>query len=106
MLTHKELKLKLNYDSNTGYFTKIIFHKKRGIIKSIYSGLNIEGYIQISINDKLYKGHRLAWFYVHGAWPKDQIDHVNGKRDDNRLENLRECTNAQNSQNKTKPHSN
>ena len=103
MLTHQELKLKLNYDSNTGYFTKIIFHKKLGVIKSIYSRHNNEGYIPIRINDKLYKGHRLAWFYVHGVWPKEQIDHINGERDDNRIANLRECNNSQNSQNQRLP---
>jgi hypothetical protein len=42
--------------------------------------------------------HRLAWFLTYGVWPADQIDHINGIRDDNRLINLREATAQQNLQ--------
>ncbi len=44
--------------------------------------------------------HRLAWLFVHGVWPKEQIDHRNGIRDDNRFVNLREATLAENNQNR------
>jgi hypothetical protein len=43
--------------------------------------------------------HRLAWFYVHGEFPKCELDHINGVRDDNRISNLRECSRAENMQN-------
>ena len=43
--------------------------------------------------------HRLGWLIYHGEWPKDQLDHINGIRDDNRLCNLREATQAQNNAN-------
>jgi hypothetical protein len=45
-----------------------------------------------------YAIHRVAWLLVHGTWPADQIDHINGVRDDNRLCNLREATAQQNLQ--------
>jgi hypothetical protein len=45
--------------------------------------------------------HRLAWLYVHGKYPTDAIDHVNRERDDNRISNLRECQNWQNSANRS-----
>lgn len=40
--------------------------------------------------------HRVAWAMHHGSWPKEQIDHINMARDDNRIANLRESTNGEN----------
>jgi hypothetical protein len=44
--------------------------------------------------------HRLAFFWMYGVWPKDEIDHVNGTKDDNRLINIRPATRSQNERNK------
>jgi hypothetical protein len=52
-------------------------------------------YINFNIGDKLYQGHRLAWFYVHGVWPEHDIRHINKNGHDNRIANLKEITNAQ-----------
>jgi hypothetical protein len=57
------------------------------------------GYITIRINGWNYQAHRLAWLYVHGVWPTDQLDHINGVRDDNRIANLREATSQENNRN-------
>ena len=47
-----------------------------------------KGYRVVVINKKTYKEHRLVWLYHYGHMPKDQIDHINRIRDDNRIENL------------------
>lgn len=57
------------------------------------------GYRSVRVRGRKYKAHRLAWLIVHGDWPSDFLDHINGDRDDNRLVNLRECSNAENLRN-------
>lgn len=53
---------------------------------------NLGGYVQISINRKKYYGHRLAWLWVNGAFPKKDICHINGDLSDNSINNLKEFT--------------
>lgn len=47
------------------------------------------------------KAHRVIWAIVHGEWPRLQIDHINGQKDDNRLENLRDVSARANANNRT-----
>lgn len=60
-------------------------------------------YILICISDKLHKAHRLAWLYMHGTYPDNNIDHINGDGTDNRIVNLRDVTNAENHRNQRRP---
>lgn len=90
----------LHYSPDTGHFTWI----KRGCgvtIGRIAGGsMGNRGYRRIKIDGRMYLAHRLAWLYMKGSWPKDEIDHINMVRDDNRISNLREATRLQNSRNK------
>jgi hypothetical protein len=68
-------------------------------------GLNKQqGYITVSQKFAgvfvMHKAHRIAWFLYHGVWPKDEIDHINNIRNDNRIENLREATRSENQANR------
>ena len=62
-------------------------------------GLNIEGYLVLSIAGSQYKAHRIAWLHFTGQWPTNCIRHRNGLRHDNRFSNLREATIQVNAQN-------
>lgn len=48
-----------------------------------------KGYRSVAIFAKLYIGHRIAWAISTGAWPNDQIDHIDGNKLNNTLCNLR-----------------
>jgi hypothetical protein len=61
-----------------------------------------DGYRHMRVNGKVYREHQLVWFLHKGYLPKE-IDHINCVRDDNRIENLRECTRTENMQNRKNP---
>jgi len=99
-LTQERLKEVLSYSPDSGVFVWI--KNRFGVIVGRVAG-NVSGnrgYRRIKIDGRLYLAHRLAWLYMHGEWPKDEIDHINISRDDNRICNLREATRLQNSRNK------
>ncbi len=64
------------------------------------AGTIANGYRQIEIDYKLFRGARLAWLYVNGTWPDCLVDHISGNRDDDRWCNLRAATYQQNSRNR------
>ena len=101
ILAHDDLIKKINYEPTTGFFAW--FKATRGRKSAIGVGsVDTGGYLRISVNGKRYLAHRLAWFYTHGVWPDQEIDHINRDRLDNRLCNLREATVSQNRQNRPK----
>jgi hypothetical protein len=106
MLTQSMLQSYLNYDPETGIFNWNIHKNSRATYGSVAGTMNIYGYIQICVDSKSYKAHRLAWLYMTGKMPKEYIDHINGDKTDNRFLNLRECSNSQNMQNKKKAQKN
>ncbi len=57
------------------------------------------GYRTICLDSKGYQAHRLVYALYHGYWPDKDIDHINGNRADNRIENLRDVSRSTNSKN-------
>jgi hypothetical protein len=103
MVSPERLKELLHYDPETGVFTRRI---PRGAAKKgRVAGSERYGRPRAMIDGRQYLLHRLAWLYVHGSLPIDQIDHINGDTTDNRIANLREATPSQNTQNQRAAHS-
>lgn len=87
------------YDPNTGVVTWVV--KRPPTVKpgDIAGTINTSGYRIIGYQKRLILAHRLIFYIMTGGHPSVQIDHINGVRDDNRWENLRECSQHENSQN-------
>lgn len=91
MITQDELKELLHYDKDTGVFTWRTCSNNT-ISFGDEAGTPDNGYIRIGINKNIYMAHRLAWLYIHGYFPEQDIDHINRVRYDNRICNLREVS--------------
>lgn len=95
-LTVEWLREHMVYVPETGTF----MWKVRGpgkTVGKVLGTIDKLGYLRLKVQNVVYSAHRLAWFYVHGAWPKHQIDHIDSNKRNNAISNLRDCTASQNS---------
>lgn len=94
-LTKERLWELLNYDPDTGIFTRRV---ARGSYKAgeVAGRVATNGYIDISVDGRRYGGHRLAWLYMTGRWPANDCEHKDRVRSNNAWSNLREATRSQN----------
>lgn len=115
-LTQERLKELLHYDPETGVFTWRVSRGTRaagseaGCVTSNHEQKKHarRPYVRkdIRVERKLYLAHRLAWLYMTGAWPPEQIDHIDGDALNNRFDNLRAVTHAQNHLNRPRNRNN
>ncbi len=90
MITQEYLRKLFYYDEETGVFTRLITRGNNAVRGRIAGSPDANGYLQITLDKKNYKAHRLAWLYVYGEFPNGVIDHINGVPSDNRISNLRD----------------
>ena len=111
-LTQSYLKSILHYDLLTGKFTWKVAPSNKIKIGQEAGYVNMQrnnGYLHIGIKtdkSRMYRAHRLAFLYVLGSFPYDQVDHINGDRSDNRWINLRHASNSLNNHNSGAPRNN
>jgi len=98
-ITHDRLLELLAYDPKTGLFRWYVKRRGRGSTSWFSGSIHGAGYRVIGIDLRLYLAHRLAWFYVHGVWPTNELDHKDRNRSNNAIENLREATRSENGRN-------
>jgi len=95
-----ELKRILDYSPETGEFRwKVNFSRVRIGDIAGYVDKHGHGYRMVSINSQMYLEHRLAFLWMTGKWPDEEVDHINRIRDDNRWSNLRPASRLVNSLN-------
>lgn len=103
-LTAERVRELFDYDPATGILVAKITGSKR------YAGSTIgtvstnsrcgHKALVFSVDGRNYLVHRVIWLLVYGVWPTHTIDHINGISTDNRLSNLRDVTQLENSRNK------
>ena len=95
--TFERVSYLLDYNAETGKIVSKVQHGRWHPGDTV--GTLAGGYLSIGIDGKLYRGHRIAWLLTTGSWPDKFIDHIDGDKLNNRWQNLREVTNAENMQN-------
>lgn len=96
-LSAERLRELLEYDPDTGTFR---WRVSRGPRKAGAVAGCTDHYVQIMVDGKNYKGHRLAWLWMTGEWPANEIDHKGGDGSDNRFDEIRPATSSQNKMNR------
>ena len=98
-LSADRLKELLSYEPSSGRFFWLASPNNRIRVGQEAGALSAEGYLQISVDGRRYSAHRLAWLAHYGRWPDQSIDHIDGDKTNNRINNLRDVCQSQNMQN-------
>ena len=106
MLTQERLKEVLEYSPFLGLFWRIKATSKSVKVGNVAGSRRRNGYVEMSIDGRRYYAHRLAFLYMTGSFPKNQVDHIDGDPSNNRWKNLREATGSENMCNRHKIQSN
>lgn len=98
----------LAYCPDTGRLIRANGCWRKGLIGMPAGGLHRgSGYMTVSVDGRSYMAHRVVWILVHGSVPVDaEIDHIDGVKSNNRIENLRLVDSATNLQNQRVPYKN
>jgi len=99
MITAERLRQLLAYEQDTGNFRWLVGHSGPAQIGDLAGRVTTQGYCEIKIEGAFYKAHRLAILHVTGRLPDGEVDHRNGVRTDNRIDNLRVVNRSMNAQN-------
>lgn len=102
-LTRDRLSELFHYDPDTGLFTRLRRTAQRVRAGEVAGSPDSRGCLRMAIDGKLYLLHRLAWLYVTGVWPTNEIDHMDGNPSNNAFANLRDVPHLLNAQNTRRP---
>lgn len=98
-LTLERVSEVLDYDPETGSITRRKCHQSK-FVGCEAGHAHIKGYRQVRVLGHTVMAHRLAWLFVYGKFPAEQIDHIDGNRSNNAIANLREAAPFQNQRNR------
>lgn len=110
MTLEDAIKESIRYDLETGLLWWKFRKGGRRFNKPVGSTGNSNGYVQVCFRfegkDRIFQGHRIAWLIHFGHWPDLKLDHIDRCRTNNRVDNLREVSDLENSWNQSLSKSN
>jgi len=77
------------------YWKKVAHPNKQYLVGQEAGSIHQTGYRHVTWLGKVHKAHRLIFMLHHGYLPPE-VDHINGDRQDNRIENLRAANRSEN----------
>ena len=102
VLSSRYVKSLLTLEPETGHLLWRYTRGSKALCGQRAGWIDKDGYRRLRIDGQAYAAHRIVWLIVNGSFPNGEIDHINGVRDDNRIENLRVATRSQNQANRKK----
>ncbi len=94
-LTYEEVREWFDYNEKTG----VLFWRKGNLAGKIANLKNGDGYQTVTLKRRTMPAHRVIWLWYYGYLPENFIDHINKKKNDNRIKNLREISHVCNLRN-------
>ncbi len=95
-LTAEKLKRLLNYNPDTGVFTWALYRNRLALEGDIAGCVHPTGYVRMHVDGKIHLAHRLAWLYMYGDWPVNEVHHIDGNKENNAIANLADVTCTEN----------
>ena len=100
--THDRVRELLDYNPETGVFTWRVQTSSRALVGDVAGWPDVDHW-RVQVDRHPCKAHQLAWFWVTGAWPEHEIDHIDGNRLNNAFANLRDVPGVVNQRNQVAP---
>lgn len=99
MLTAECARAAFTYRATDGALLRKVAASSNAPQGAVAGTRNSNGYLRTRVEGRLYYNHQIVWLMHTGEWPRTDVDHINGVRTDNRIENLRAATRRENAAN-------
>lgn len=90
--SYEEIDRVFAYDKDTGFITRKIRTARCTTVGEVAGHTNSQGYVILKYLGQSFKAHRIAWLLHHKVWPVHDIDHIDGNKANNSINNLRDVT--------------